>query len=80
MKTGRSVLKSEDNVAPRHGIKSTKEEFSAAAKKEASRLGFTNFASDLILVGNEARSIVSLACANYGTDILDRFLIAASQG
>jgi hypothetical protein len=33
-----------------------------AAKKEALRLGFTNFASDLINAGNEARGVINLAC------------------
>ncbi|KAL7539911.1 hypothetical protein ACHAXR_009701 [Thalassiosira sp. AJA248-18] len=74
MKTGRSILKTDNIAAARHGIKSTKGDFTLAAKREASRLGFAYFGSDLIEVGDEARTIISLACANYGPDILDRFL------
>ena len=73
MKTGRPILKSDYSGPARTGIKSTKAEFSFAAKKEASRLGFTYFGSDLIEVGKEAHGIISLACTNYGRDILDRF-------
>ena len=78
MRTGRSARGDGDN-AVRHGIKSTKGEFLSAAKKEASRLGFDDFASDLIDAGNEARGIINLACVNYGRDILDQFLTAACE-
>jgi hypothetical protein len=67
MRTGRSALAS---AVPRNGIESTKEKFLRAAKKEALRLGFSNFSSDLIDAGNDARAIVNLACVNYG-DILE---------
>ena len=74
MKTGRSILKGDnDDITARHGIKSTKKEFEVAAKKEVSRLGFGFFGSDLIMAGNDARGIISLACINFGQDILDRF-------
>ena len=79
MRTGRSALGDGDNAVARHGIKSTKGEFLSAAKKEASRLGFGDFASDLIDAGNEARGIINLACVNYGRDILGRFLSAACE-
>ena len=79
MRTGRSVLEFGDGSVARHGIKSTKQEFFSAAKREASRLGFADFACDLINAGYEARSIINLACVNYGRDILDRFLVAACE-
>ena len=79
MRTGRSALEDGDNAVARHAIKSTKREFLSAAKKEASRLGFGDFSSDLIDAGNEARGIINLACVNYGRDILDRFLSAACE-
>lgn len=80
MRTGRSNLSNSDNVATRqHGIPSTKDEFLIAAKKEALRLGFADFCSELIDAGNEARGIVNLACVNYGEGILDRFLGAACE-
>jgi len=75
MKTGRSILLSDDTT--RHGMKSIKGEFSLAAKKEASRLGFAFFGPDLIEVGNDARSIITLACTNFGQDIISRFLDVA---
>lgn len=77
MRTGRSTMSNSDDVATRqHGIPSTKDEFLNAAKKEALRLGFADFCSELIDAGNEARCIVNLACVNYGKGILDRFLCA----
>ena len=79
MKTGRSVFKETDSIASRHGLKSTKDEFNLAAKKEASRLGFAFFGSDLIGVGDEARGIISLACTNYGEGILDRFMSVVGE-
>lgn len=79
MKTGRSIIQTDDS-ATRHGIKSTREEFSLAARKEASRLGFSFFGSELILVGDEARRIIYLTWLNYGRDILNRFLGIESQG
>jgi len=80
MKTGRSIMKTEDDARLSHGIKSTKEEFLLAAKREASRLGFTYFGSELIEVGNEARGVISLACTNYGRGILDHFLGVTTEG
>lgn len=80
MKTGRSIMKTEDDASLSHGIKSTKEEFLLAAKREASRLGFAYFGSELIEVGNEARCVISLACTNYARDILDRFLGVTTEG
>lgn len=79
MRTGRSTLGAGDDAVARHGIKSTKGEFLSAATREASRLGFADFACDLIDAGNEARGIINLACINYGRDILDRFLTAACE-
>jgi len=80
MKTGRSIMKTEDDTSLSNGIKSTKEEFLLAAKREASRLGFAFFGSELIEVGNEARGVISLACTNYGRDILDRFFGVTTEG
>ena len=80
MKTGRSVLKTDCDAAMRHGIKSTKEEFLLAASKEALRLGLAYFGSELVEVGNEARIIVSLACTNYGREILGRFFEEGGDG
>ena len=80
MKTGRSVLRTDSIAASRHGINSTKEEFSSAAKKEVSRLGFAFCGPDLINVGNQARHIISLACTLFGPDILYRFLGVALSG
>jgi len=77
MKTGKSILKTDDDSATRQVIKSTQEEFLLAAKKETLRLGFAYFGSDLIEVGKKARNIVSLACTNYGQDILERLMHAA---
>lgn len=77
MKTGRST--DGDISIPRHGIKSTKEEFSKAAKKETSRLGFGYFAKDLIDTGNVARNVISLGCKNYGHDILEKLLSADTE-
>jgi hypothetical protein len=79
MRTGRSTLGAGDDAVARHGINSTKGEFLSAATREASRLGFADFACDLIDAGNEARGIINLACVNYGRDILDRFLTAACE-
>jgi hypothetical protein len=80
MRTGRSTLSNSEDVAARQcGIPSTKDEFCIAAKKEALRLGFTDFCSELIDAGNAARGIVNLACVNYGEGILDRFLSAACE-
>jgi hypothetical protein len=80
MRTGRSSLSNSDDVATRQcGIPSTKDEFYIAAKKEALRLGFADFCSELIDAGKEACGIVNLACVNYGDGILDRFLCAASD-
>jgi len=80
IRTGRSTLSNSDDVATRQcGIPSTKDEFYIAAKKEALRLGFADFCSELIDAGKEARGIVNLACVNYGDGILDRFLCAASD-
>ncbi len=81
MKTGRTILKgSGDDVIARHGLKSTKEEFTIAAMKEALRLGFAYVGtSDLIKSSHEARGIIGLACTNYGHDVLDRFLCAAEE-
>lgn len=79
MQTGRSILKGNEvnAAATRHGIKSTKTVFLVAAKKEAMRLGFAYFGSELIDVGHEARNIICLACTNYGQDILASLLCAA---
>jgi hypothetical protein len=80
MRTGRSTLSnSEDDAARQCGIPSTKDEFCIAAKKEALRLGFADFCSELIDAGNAARGIVNLACVNFGEGILDRFLSAACE-
>jgi hypothetical protein len=79
MRTGRSALASGDDASSRHGIESTKEKFLRAAKREASRLGFSDFSADLIDAGNEARAIVNLGCVNYDRDILERFLDAACE-
>ncbi len=79
MRTGRSTLGDGEDAVARYGIKSTKGEFLSAAKKEALRLGFADFASDLIDAGNEARGVINLACVNYGGDILDRFISAACE-
>jgi len=77
MKTGRSLLKTDDNPAGVHGLKSTKEGFCSAAEQEAARLGFAHFGSELAQAGNEARGVISLACSLYGEQILDRFFVAA---
>jgi hypothetical protein len=80
MRTGRSTpSNSEDDAARQCGIPSTKDEFCIAAKKEALRLGFADFCSELIDAGNAARGIVNLACVNFGEGILDRFLSAACE-
>lgn len=60
-------------------LKSTTGDFQLAASKEASRLGFAFVGSDLIHAACKARGIISLACTNYGQDILDRFLCAARR-
>lgn len=71
MQTGRNILKGGGN-----DLQSCDpgKEYACAAKKEVSRLGFAFFGSDLMKVGNDARNILTLACNNYGKDILDRFL------
>ena len=51
-------------------------DFLLAASKEASRLGFAFIGSDLISAANKARRVILLVCANYGRDVLDRFLCA----
>ncbi len=61
------------------GMKSMNEDFALAASKEASRLGFSFIASDLINAANEARGIITLMCTNYGQDIIDRFMCAARR-
>ena len=61
------------------GMKSMNEDFVLAASKEASRLGFSFIASDLINAANEARGIITLMCTNYGQDIIDRFMCAARR-
>ncbi|KAL3811621.1 hypothetical protein ACHAXA_006693 [Cyclostephanos tholiformis] len=78
MRTGRPALAAED-YGSMHGIKSTKEKFLMAAKKEASRLGFFDSSSDFIDAGYEARAIVNLACVNYSQDVLVRFLDDAAS-
>jgi len=76
MKTGRKVVKGDDDLPARSGVASSKAEFSLAAHKEAKRLGFTFVSSDLIAAGNKARLIISLVCSNYDKDILGRLLMA----
>jgi len=76
MKTGRKVVKGDDDLIARGGVASSKAEFSLAANKEAKRLGFTFVSSDLIAAGNKARLIISLVCSNYDKDILGRLLTA----
>eukprot|EP00986_Skeletonema_menzelii_P021317 scaffold34051_cov160-Skeletonema_menzelii.AAC.3 len=75
MKTGRKLVKGDDEFA-RGGVASSKTEFSLAASKEAKRLGFAFVSSDLIEAGNKARLIISLVCSNYDRDILGRLLMA----
>jgi hypothetical protein len=75
MKTGRKVVKGDDNFA-RGGVASSKTEFSLAANKEAKRLGFAFVSSDLMEAGNKARLIISLVCSNYDREILGRLLMA----
>jgi len=74
MKTGRKVVKGDDDLLARSGVASSKAEFSLAAHKEAKRLGFTFVSSDLIAAGNKARLIISLVCSNYDKDILGRLM------
>ncbi len=76
MKTGRKVLKGDDDFVARGGVASLKAEFSLAANKEAKRLGFAFVSSDLIAAGNKARLIISLVCSNYDRDVLGRLLVA----
>ncbi|KAL7513683.1 hypothetical protein ACHAXN_011016 [Cyclotella atomus] len=73
MKTGRSLLEVKTGIK-NNGIPSTKEEFQTAARREASRLGFSFFQGDLVDAGDVSRRIVGLACSIYGRDVLDRFL------
>jgi len=76
MKTGRKIVKGDDNFVAHGGVASSKVEFSVAANKEAKRLGFAFVSSDLIAAGNQARLIISLVCSNYDRDVLGRLLMA----
>ena len=73
MKTGHSILKGEDEIR-NNGVPSTKNEFNIAAQKEATRLGFAFFKSELVDAGDASRRIISLACDLYGRNVLDCFL------
>lgn len=73
MKTGQSILKGEGGIE-NNRIPSTKKEFNLAAQKEATRLGFAFFKSELIDAGDASRRTISLACDINGRDVLDRFL------
>jgi hypothetical protein len=73
MKAGQSILKGDETGIQNNGIPSTKIEFSLAAQKEATRLGFAFFKSELVDAGDTSRRIISLACRIYG-DLLNRFL------
>lgn len=76
MKTGRKVVKGDDDIVARGGgVASSKAEFCLAANREARRLGFAFVSSDLIAAGNKARLIISLACSNYDKDVLGRLLM-----
>eukprot|EP00956_Cyclotella_meneghiniana_P034237 scaffold102680_cov77-Cyclotella_meneghiniana.AAC.7 len=80
MKTGRSILKGEGvNLMKNNMIPSTKKEFTAAAQKEASRLGFAFFKSELGDLGDTSRRIIALACDIYGKDVLGRMLSESGQ-
>lgn len=80
MKTGRSILKTDVGGTLQQGVKSTKKEFVVAAKKEALRLGFAHFGSELVEAGGIAFKIVSLACTNYGQEVFSRFLGTVMEG
>lgn len=73
MKTGQPLIGEEAGIK-NNGIPSTKHEFTVAAQKEATRLGFAFFKSDLVDAGDASRRMVGLACSIYGRDVLCRFL------
>jgi hypothetical protein len=73
------MMMTHEVLSMNRGRKSKKGDFVLAATKEASRLGFAFVGLDLIAAASKAQGVISLVCANYGQDILDRFLCATRR-
>uniref|UniRef100_A0A7S4NFU3 Uncharacterized protein n=2 Tax=Odontella aurita TaxID=265563 RepID=A0A7S4NFU3_9STRA len=80
MKTGRTILKDGAPAGIVANSFSALSGSSAAAHKEACRLGFTLFANELAKAGEDARAVISHCCKQYGKIILDQLLVDAIWG
>ena len=80
MRTGRSVLRSKGSTSTLPNSKLNEDasdslKLACDAKREASKLGFTLFAKNLMEAGLMARNIINHACRLYGKSILEQLIL-----